>query len=396
MSKGNDIQPGVNTPGYPQWSLRDPVGSNQHTPGRCLRSYRVREPYQRGFFRVYSLVRPVCVGAGYFARRRRLAGQARQLVRKLNAEESAVTATPPSKRRSSSARPSCRCCRRRRPYAGRRGPPARPDPPDTLVATGRRRGQTSLVTLKGEGLPLCRCSRHFSKQTGNKIADYRNEFGEEVTEPKLYGQFRQDLLLDGRGLGARSARLATYGYAGQPGLYVINRPQDQVAVQRPCEYQRSVSHRAHAVRSRPRFAQPPKVLLLKLLMDVSWEPRLLPILISQPLDQIRATGSGGEPIGILDGAEGEPEATINGDSSAVELQIPLELPERSVSKIASLSRQAYGAGAGHVEDVPLRAVAHHEGRAGEAGGARKAGVTVFIDMVRKNNDIWEVRMRGEA
>ena len=38
----------------------------------------------------------------------------------------------------------------------------------------------------------------------------------------------------------------------------------------------------------------------------------------------------------IDGAEGEPEATINGDSSSVELQIPLELPDRSVAKIASL------------------------------------------------------------
>jgi hypothetical protein len=132
---------------------------------------------------------------------------------------------------------------------------------------------------------------------------------------------------------------------------------------------------------------------LKFFMEVTWEPRLQPIAIVQPLAKIEATTNTGERI-ATSGGDAEPEAEIREGMSATELEIPLALPSRSSKTIRSLKGQLLALVPGEPEEFRfknLKVATKNAGR--KSVEQRKAGATVSIDQVRKNNEAWEVSMR---
>ena len=252
----------------------------------------------------------------------------------------------------------------------------------------------TLVTLIGEDLPLEDVIARISQQTGNKVADYREEFGEEASGTRVSLDLDKvefwkaiDEVLD-------KAQLTTYDFAGERGLFLVNRPSHQVSRKDLACY--SGPFRLEALRFEAlRELRQTEGRSLRLYLNVAWEPRLRPIAIRQPLSEVQVVGSGDVPIAVAN-AEGEPEASVADDSAATELQIALELPPRKVEKITSLKGKLQVLVPGPMEqfrfeklpivgDGPNAQVAKVE--------KRKAGVTVTIDQVRKNNDIWEVRTR---
>jgi hypothetical protein len=132
---------------------------------------------------------------------------------------------------------------------------------------------------------------------------------------------------------------------------------------------------------------------LKFFMEVTWEPRLQPFAIMQPLAEVSATTSGDQPIAAA-GAEAEPEALVREGISAVELEIPLALPKRDVKTIARLGGKIVVLMPGPFEDFRFRELplADKRGRASRVE-QRKAGALVIVDHVRKNNEVWEVAVR---
>lgn len=260
-----------------------------------------------------------------------------------------------------------------------------------LTAQATSAGQASLITLKADDMPLAKVLAELAKQSGNAIVDHRTEFGEEVTEPKLTFDFNRvpfwealDKVLDDSGL-------AIYPHVDKSGIYVVNQPPGRR--ERAGNASISGPFRIEATRFEAiRDLRNPQGRSLKLYMDVAWEPRLTPILISQPLDQVRATGNNGEPLGI-DGAEGEPEADIHKGETQVELQIPLSLPDRKVTEITSLRGKLTALVPGAVETFRFDQLPMAKAGPVQKVEQRKGGVTVFVDSVRKNEEIWEVRMR---
>ena len=76
------------------------------------------------------------------------------------------------------------------------------------------------------------------------------------------------------------------------------------------------------------------------------------------------------------------------DASAVELELPLALPPRRVKEIASLKGSLQAMVPGKIETfrfADLLTAKNVE--------KRIAGATVTLEQVRKNNELWEVRMR---
>src|SRR5262249_31227131 len=86
--------------------------------------------------------------------------------------------------------------------------------------------------------------------------------------------------------------------------------------------------------------------------------------------------------------EAVPEAEIPAGTQATELVIPLQLPPRSITKIASLKGKLRAL-------VPGRRVKFKFTDLANAAGKiqRQGGVQVAIDKVEKNNEIWEIQMR---
>jgi hypothetical protein len=132
---------------------------------------------------------------------------------------------------------------------------------------------------------------------------------------------------------------------------------------------------------------------LKLFLDATWEPRLQPIAIMQPLGEVSATGSDAKPIAVAS-ADAEPEAMIREGISTAELEIPLVLPPRGTEKISVLKGKLVALVPGPLHDFRFRDLKVARKNAPAARNEqRKAGTTVAIDQVRKNNAAWEVSVR---
>lgn len=245
--------------------------------------------------------------------------------------------------------------------------------------------QASRVTLSGTH-KLSKIFAEFEQQTGNKILDYREEFGQDPADPEIKVAFDKtpfwaafDQVLD-------EAGLTIYTYADQSGLAVVSRGSAQMERAKRGVYAGAFRFEPVQFNAR-RDLRDPSNESLGFQMEIAWEPRLAPLALKQPLADIEAVDEHGDQLSVT-GAEGELEAPLDRGAVAVELQIPFALPSRSVTKIASLKGTMTAMVPGGIEK--FRFTDLEKARQVEQ---RKAGVAVTLEQVRKNNAVWEARLR---
>ncbi|MBL9124090.1 MAG: hypothetical protein JNG90_10695 [Planctomycetaceae bacterium] len=245
--------------------------------------------------------------------------------------------------------------------------------------------QASHVTLAGEH-KLSEILAALEKQTGNRVYDYREQFGQDATDPTLKVAFDKtpfwaaiDQLLDDAGL-------TLYAYADQPGLAVVNRGGAQLQRAKRAFYSGAFRFEPVEFASR-RDLRNPENASLSLSLEISWEPRLVPLAIKQPLDDVEAVDDQGNKLAVST-AEGELEAPLDRGAVAVELPIPFALPPRSAAKIAKFTGTLTALVPGGLEKFTFTDL--EKARNVEQ---RKAGVAVTLEHVRKNNQVWEARVR---
>ena len=209
------------------------------------------------------------------------------------------------------------------------------------------------MTLHGE-FPIAELLKELSRQSGNAIVDRRaGEATSPTNDPKLAVDFNDkpfwqalDEVLDRAGLDVDS-------YASGAGLAIVPRSAERSPRVGRASY-------AGPLRMEPvRFEaiddlRRPTNRSLKFFVEVAWEPRLRPILISQPLesragDCRRPTAGGRRP--------GEISAPVGDGPSAVSLEIPLALPPRTSCHGRPFERSTQGAIAGRRGSVPIRLAA---------------------------------------
>ncbi len=235
------------------------------------------------------------------------------------------------------------------------------------------------ISLRGENMPLEKVFAEFEKQTGNKIVDYRENFGQGKTDVNVAVDFDNmpfwqalDQVLD-------QAELTLYPYSGQNGAFVVNRASDAGSRVERAFYSgifRLEPMRFEALRD----LRDTNMQSLRLYVEVTWEPRLQPFAILQDLAQVSAQSDQGPiPVG---NQRAMPEATIRTGMSTAELEIPLQLPQRSATKITTLRGKLLALVPGPAEDFrfPSPPVAER-GTPAKRIEQRKAGATVTIDRV---------------
>ncbi len=240
--------------------------------------------------------------------------------------------------------------------------------------------EPSKITLSGR-MPLDEAMRQLGEQSGNKIAGSES-FDMEVEtgfdETPFWEAF--DRLLD-------QAELMIDSYGGQlHTLALLPRPTGAPPIADSASYHgafRISALRMTATRDLRRQA----FQSLRVSLSVAWEPRLAPISIKQSLNQVKATDDQGQPIPVA--GRGVREAPIHPGMSAIELELPFELPDRSVTAIQRLSGELNVLIPGRVERFSFD---------GDLANARaveqqRAGVTVILDDVRKNVDLHQFRIR---
>src|SRR5262249_4311795 len=123
-------------------------------------------------------------------------------------------------------------------------------------------------------------------------------------------------------------------YSGKDGLAIINRPEEELPRQGRAAYigpLRLEVSRIVAERD-PGFKRQG---MLKLNLAIAWEPRLAPVLVEQPLEQIEAIDDQGNKLEFAEN-EATLEAAVEGGGTGVELLLPFVPPPRTTLAIRSL------------------------------------------------------------
>ncbi len=238
----------------------------------------------------------------------------------------------------------------------------------------------SLVTLQGK-MSLTAALAALEKQTGNKVSQPRNgDLKIEVDFNDTPYWEALDRILDQAGLSINA-------FGGQFQRLVLQaRPDaagDRFGSAQYVGLLRFEPIRIEATRS----LRNPDVQGLRIALEISWEPRITPISLMQPIDKITAIDENGKQISFNSQRQ-TLEAGPASDTSAVELELPLALPARSVLKIASLKGELTALLPGRITSFEFDDL--ESGRRSEQS---HAGATVFFDSFRRNQALYEVRMR---
>jgi hypothetical protein len=245
--------------------------------------------------------------------------------------------------------------------------------------------QASTVTLKGDKLSLKTIAAEFEKQTGNKV-DAEALLAEEspLTKATYDMDFEKVSFWKALDAVADQAGLSVYSYAQdmpqlRPGL-PNQKPRGEGAIYSgPLRFQ---VHRLQLERD-PRLKGDGS---LKVGLEICWEPRLRPISIVQKLDALRAVDENGGAVSVE--RQGDLPVLVPVGSTAVELELPLTAPPRSVKSIASLKGAVEVLVPGPQQTFEFTSLVD-----AKKSAQQKHNATVSLDSVRKANDVWEVRLR---
>ncbi|MHC4402585.1 MAG: hypothetical protein ACYTG0_23225 [Planctomycetota bacterium] len=250
-------------------------------------------------------------------------------------------------------------------------------------------GRASHVTLHGR-MPVSEILAAIERQTGNKIV-FHGGRPPRAVDPEIEVDFDKtpfwqvlDQVLD-------RAALQLNPFVGDGAIHVgprLGAPPAVARVSRAGRASYSGPFRfepvtVHAVRD----LRNPANRSLRVTVEVAWEPRLRPVTLTQRMADVEAEDENGTPLAV-DVPDAVSELPVFPGATSVGFDVPLELPPRSVGRIARL-QGTLGA------RLPSKAEAF---RFTDLESAKKvperiAGVTVTLEQARKNRNAWEIRLR---
>jgi hypothetical protein len=244
------------------------------------------------------------------------------------------------------------------------------------------------VTLSAKEMPLSEVFSAIQKQTGNRLVDNRQQ---DAAEPGAMSGVLTIELADEPFWAAvdkilDETQLDVYSYGGEDALSIVSRGMEGGKRFGRASYSGPFRLEILEVQAQRNLRQPQQKSL-RLQLEIAWEPRLRPIALSQPVEDLEVTTDTGSQLSIA-----QPEAQLDVEvpegTQAAEIVLSFDLPPRDVKRITSLRGKLRAL-------VPGRQVKFRFDDAINAVGKseRRGGVQVTIDDVRKNNAIWEVHMR---
>jgi hypothetical protein len=242
----------------------------------------------------------------------------------------------------------------------------------------------SLITLKDDAMPFSKAIIAIGEQSGNKIEDHREKFGQPVTDPNVKVNFEKTPFWQALDDVLDQAGLTLYPFAEGAGLNVVAKGEKQLPLGKSASY-------AGPFRLLPTQAMATRELRtdagasLNISIETAWEPRLKPIAIRQKMQDIEAVDDKGNALKIE--GEADLEVPVDGSRSAVELMLPFVAPPRDVKEIASIKGKLSAIIPGKVETFQFDNLL-------KAKNVEKhiAGVTVTLEGVQQNNEAWEIRV----
>jgi len=236
------------------------------------------------------------------------------------------------------------------------------------------------VTLKGK-MPLADALQALETQTGNRVVRYEQRGGTVTVDfDKVLYWEAIDEILDQAGLSIEE-------YGGESNALVVRaKGESESSRAKSATYRGAFRFEPVRLESR-RDLRNPDVNGLRLTVSVAWEPRVKPITLRQALDNLDLTDDQGDAMGV-DSNQNALNASVESGMSAVELVMPISLPSRDVKQIKSLKGKLVAMVPGSVQTFTFDDLE----RARDVE-IRNAGVTVTLEQVRKNVDLYDAYVR---
>jgi hypothetical protein len=244
---------------------------------------------------------------------------------------------------------------------------------------------SSTITLSGERMLLGEIFQAIQEQTGNAIKFGPGQGGPDAPPVRLNVDYTDapfwptfDELLDRAGL-----TLDPYGLERTLSVSIARGemlPRSQTAAyDGPFRFQAVRIDSSRDLRMDGHRS-------MSLTVEVAWEPRFRPISMRQRMSEIQIADENGEPV-IIAASGAELEIPVLAEAISTEVRIPLEAPPRSVQKIARLKGAMHALMQGKAEAFEFTDL-----EKADNVEKRAAGVTVILEKVRKNRDVWEIRV----
>lgn len=244
----------------------------------------------------------------------------------------------------------------------------------------------SLVTLSGE-MPASEALAEISRQTGNKLVDYRERFNQAPADPKITVKLEKVTFWEALDTVLDATNLTIYNFDEEKSALAYTSRMDGGPSRREGASYAGL-FRLEPVRiEATRDLRGSGLHSLKLTVDAIWEPRIRPIVLEVLLGEAMAQDEKQGAIDI-DRSGGSMEVPVESSNTAVEVEFPLVAPARSVSKIGVFKGKLSAVLLGKVESFEFAEVQQAQSVSQERGG-----VTVTVESCRRNGDIWDVNMR---
>lgn len=244
--------------------------------------------------------------------------------------------------------------------------------------------EATRITLTGE-MKLSEAVESIAKQSGNKLYLAMSDDGGSAGDEKLTFEIQDEPFWQALDKVLDQANLSLNPYGDQAGLALSRRGEMGSPRVGRAVYMQAFRIAPLDISAQRDFASGVGNAM-QLQLEAAWEPRLLPIIVTVPMGAVSATDDQGKSLSVQ-GAEQEFEIPVGPGQSTVNLQMAFDLPERSAQKLASVKGRLNVLLPGRQETFEFAKIDK-----AKKTSQTKAGVTVTIEEVWKNNDAWEVRV----
>lgn len=253
----------------------------------------------------------------------------------------------------------------------------------------REIAKASTVSLNGK-MTLAAALSAIEKQTGNSFGDVRDQL-EEKADTLVETDFDQtpfwpavDQLLDRAGL-------TIYHYAGEDSFALRPRRESMLPRHDGADYAGAFRIAATHLSAEREPLQKGKGIL-KIGLEITWEPRLRPLALRQSLTDLRATDNEGRSLEI-EGVAAELEAVPQRGFTAVQMSLPFHTPPRSAVAVSSLRGTLIALTPGQAEAFEFDKLDEATKRDFKERVQKKGAASIVLERVTENDGLWEVWMR---
>ncbi|GAA4430508.1 hypothetical protein [Bremerella cremea] len=244
--------------------------------------------------------------------------------------------------------------------------------------------KASHITLSVKDVPLTDVLGAIEEQTENKLIDYRSNFGQRADQSKVTVEWDNVPFWEAVDQLFTENSLEAYHYAGQPNVLAFvarasgsGKPNPLIRVSEIFRFQPT---RIESFMDLTGADQRGTYMNLQ----VAWEPRVEPIVIKLPLDQLTIEDEAGKSLVAGDDQAGSLDTEVLQGVSAVDIQLPLGGVDRKSQKIAKLKGEMIALMPGRVETFMFDKL----DTARNVKDTRGA-IEVVLEAFRQNGDIWE-------